>query len=178
VIFSAASLTLSTQTSESVPGAIATGSQLNPESRWAEPIYQVATALCTDLITHRPFDMRFGKLLRFSILALVVVLLWAGQPTALVQAQSDDDVIRVNTDLVVIDAQVLQKKTGRIINSLTREDFQIYEDGVKQEISFFSQDKLPLSVILLFDLTETVRPVLKPLARGALQALQHLKPAG
>jgi len=119
--------------------------------------------------------MRFEKLLRFSLLTLLVVLPWASQ-SALIQAQSDDEVIRVNTDLVVIDAQVLQKKTGRIVNSLTREDFQIYEDGVKQEITFFSQDKLPLSVVLLFDLTETVRPVLKPLAKGALQALQHLKP--
>jgi VWFA-related protein len=120
--------------------------------------------------------MRFNKLLRFSLLAFLVVLLWTGYQRALAQAQPDDDVIRVNTDLVVIDAQVLQKKTGRIVSSLRREDFQIYEDGVKQEITFFSQDKLPLSVILLFDLTETVRPVLKPLASGALQALQHLKP--
>jgi VWFA-related protein len=39
-----------------------------------------------------------------------------------------------------------------------------------------SQNQLPLSVVLMFDLTFTVRPVLKPLAAGALQALQHLKP--
>lgn len=91
-------------------------------------------------------------------------------------AQSPDDVIRVNTELVLVDAQVLNKKTGRIIGSLGREDFQLYEDGVKQEITFFSQDKLPLSIVLLFDLTESVQPVLKSLGRGALQALEHLKP--
>jgi VWFA-related protein len=39
-----------------------------------------------------------------------------------------------------------------------------------------SQGQLPLSVVLLFDLTASVQPVLKPLAAGALEALQHLKP--
>ena len=107
------------------------------------------------------------------VLCLFAVAAIAPQP---VSAQTPDDVVRVNTELVVVDAQVLQKKTGRIIGSLGREDFELYEDGVKQEITFFSQDKLPLSIVLLFDLTDTVRPVLKPLARGALQALQHLKP--
>jgi VWFA-related protein len=59
---------------------------------------------------------------------------------------------------------------------LTRDDLEVYEDGVQQQISFFSQDELPLSVVLLFDLTDSVRPVLKPLAEGAQRALEHLKP--
>jgi VWFA-related protein len=62
------------------------------------------------------------------------------------------------------------------VGTLSREDFELYEDGVKQDITYFSQDKLPLSIVMLFDLTDTVRPVLKPLARGALEALNHLKP--
>lgn len=107
------------------------------------------------------------------VLCLFAVAAITAQP---VSAQTPDDVIRVNTELVVVDAQVLNKKTGRIIGSLGREDFELYEDGAKQEITFFSQDKLPLSIVLLFDLTDTVRPVLKPLARGALKALEHLKP--
>jgi len=46
-------------------------------------------------------------------------------------------------------------------------DFRLYENGVLQRISYFSQDELPLSVVFLFDLTDSVRPVLKPLAEGA-----------
>jgi VWFA-related protein len=71
---------------------------------------------------------------------------------------------------------VLSKKTRHVAPVLKQEDFQIYEDNVRQEISSFSQDKLPLSVVLLFDLTDSVRPVLKSLGEGALEALQHLKP--
>ncbi len=87
-----------------------------------------------------------------------------------------DEVIRVNVELVQVDVQVLQKKTGRPVGSLNKDDFQLYEDGVQQPIAELSQGQLPLSVVLLFDLTASVQPVLKPLAAGALEALQHLKP--
>ena len=88
---------------------------------------------------------------------------------------AQDAVFRVTADLVVVDAQVVSKKTGRTIGALDRRDFEIYEDGVKQETTFFSQNELPLSIVFLFDLTESVQPVLKPLAAGALEALGHLK---
>ena len=75
-----------------------------------------------------------------------------------------------------VDAQVLSKKTRHAARELKQDDFEIYEDNVRQQVSSFSQDTLPLSVVLLFDLTDSVRPVLKSLAEGALVALQHLKP--
>src|SRR5712671_2010883 len=103
-------------------------------------------------------------------LLLILSLGWAQTPA------EPGHVIRVTVDLVVVDAQVVQKKTGRPIGVLKREDFELLEEGVKQEIVSFSQDQLPLSIVFLFDLTESVRPVLKPLATGALAALQHLKP--
>lgn len=83
---------------------------------------------------------------------------------------------RVNVEVVTFDAAVLDRKTGRAIAPLTPQDFVVYEDRVPQRISYFSQDALPLSVVLLFDLTDSVRPVLKSLANGALAALNHLKP--
>jgi VWFA-related protein len=112
--------------------------------------------------------MTFHKLL--FVLPAIESFGWAQAPV------ESNHVIRVTVDLVVVDAQVVQKKTGRPIGALKRGDFELLEDGVKQEIVSFSQDQLPLSIVFLFDLTESVRPVLKPLASGALAALQHLKP--
>lgn len=103
-------------------------------------------------------------------------LLAASLGIASIALGQSDPVFRVNTDLVLVDAQVVSKKTGRTIGALKRENFILTEDGVKQEIAFFSQNELPLSIVFLFDLTDSVRPVLKPLAAGALEALQHLKP--
>ena len=90
--------------------------------------------------------------------------------------QSQPSVYRVDVRVVQVDAQVLSKKTRHAARELKRDDFEIYEDNVRQQVSSFSQDTLPLSVVLLFDLTDSVRPVLKSLADGALVALQHLKP--
>lgn len=99
--------------------------------------------------------------------------------SAALHAQSTptpEPVFRLDVHVVQVDAQVLNKKTRHVTPSLKQEDFWVLEDDVPQKISSFSQDKLPLSVVLLFDLTDSVRPVLKSLADGALQALQHLKP--
>ena len=85
-------------------------------------------------------------------------------------------VLTFTTDLVVVDAQVLNKKTGRIVGGLKREDFLLYEDGIRQEIAHFSQDKLPLSIVLLLDLSRSVQPTIKQIREGALRALEHLKP--
>lgn len=91
-------------------------------------------------------------------------------------APSENGAYRMNVRLVMVDAQVVDKKTHQIVSSLKPDDLEIYEDGVRQKVSTFSQDELPLSVVLLFDLTDSVRPVLKPLAEGARKALEHLKP--
>jgi len=91
-------------------------------------------------------------------------------------SQSAEPVFRVNVRLVQVDTQVLNKKTRHATRELKKEDFELYEDNVRQQVSSFSQDTLPLSVVLLFDLTDSVRPVLKSLAEGALEALHHLKP--
>jgi VWFA-related protein len=93
----------------------------------------------------------------------------------LATAQETDDVIKVNTDLVVLDAQVLDKKK-RIVGDLTREDFELTDRGVSREITYFSRDELPLSIILLLDVSRSVRPILHDIRDGALHALRRLKP--
>ncbi len=75
-----------------------------------------------------------------------------------------------------MDVQVVHKKMRTSAPLLEQRHFQVYEDGQSQEIKSFSRDQLPLSVVLLFDLTDSVRPVLHRLALGAKSALTHFKP--
>ena len=110
-----------------------------------------------------------------SMLVAAIVFLASGFALFAQQPTSDAGVFRVKSQLVMVDAQVVNKKTGRAVQDLTQDDFELLEDGVSQPITAFSQDEEPLSVVLLFDLTDSVRPVLKSLAAGALDALQHLK---
>src|SRR5437773_10494630 len=73
------------------------------------------------------------------------------QPTLSDSPRGDNENIRLAVDLVVLDALVIQQKTGRVAGNLNKEDFLVAEDGVRQQITHFSQDTLPLSVILLID---------------------------
>lgn len=110
--------------------------------------------------------------------SLSVAMLLAVLPANILAQQQDPlDVVKVNTDLVVFDAQVIDKKSKRTIGDLTKDDFAITENGVKQEVSYFSRDELPLSIILLLDVSRSVRPIIHEIRDGALNALQRLKPA-
>jgi VWFA-related protein len=104
------------------------------------------------------------------------LLAWQGLAGIQDSTLNQESAYRVDVRLVQVDAQVINKKTHQVAGSLRQDDLQVYEDGVQQQISTFSQDELPLSVVVLVDLTDTVRPVLQALSQGARQALEHLKP--
>jgi len=107
--------------------------------------------------------------------ALLATLFFLIAPLS-AQQREPDEVIKVNTDLVVFDAQVIDKKSKRIVGDLTRDDFAVTDNGVKQQISYFGRDELPLSIILLLDVSRSVRPIIHDIRDGALNALQRLKP--
>ncbi len=110
------------------------------------------------------------------MLCIAVFSLFAIQVFAQTDSQDPQETIRIKTDLVVLDAQVTDKRSRETIRGLKPSDFELLEDGVKQQIEYFSQDKLPLSVVLLVDISPSVRPVIEKIREGALAALQKLKP--
>jgi Ca-activated chloride channel family protein len=90
--------------------------------------------------------------------------------------ETQTEVVKVDVDLVVLDALVLQKKTGRIAGGMKQDDFLLSEDGVKQQITHFSQDSLPLSVLLLVDRGGCLDPFGSAVHHATLEALKRLKP--
>ena len=58
--------------------------------------------------------------------------------------------LQVDVSMVLVEATVRDDK-GRIANDLKREDFHVLEDGVEQQIMYFSRDELPLAVALVVD---------------------------
>jgi len=93
------------------------------------------------------------------------------------QPASPAEVVKVDVDLVTIDALVLQKKTARAVGDLQATDFVILEDGTKQQITQFSQDTLPLSVLLLIDRGGCIDPFGVAVRKAATEALSRLKPS-
>lgn len=63
----------------------------------------------------------------------------------------DDEVLAIKTNLVNVDAVVYHKKTGQIIPNLKRENFAVFENGVKQEITNFALPEAPITVSLVVE---------------------------
>ncbi len=63
----------------------------------------------------------------------------------------DTTVEKISTNIVNVDAVVINKKTGQIITGLKKENFAIFEDGVKQNMSGFATPEAPITVTLVVE---------------------------
>jgi len=76
--------------------------------------------------------------------------------------------LNINVELVNVTATVLDEQ-GKYMDGLKLEDFQVFEDGEEQKISFFSHDlRVPISVGVLIDSSGSMRHKLQ-------QALQTVR---
>src|SRR4029077_2436304 len=66
--------------------------------------------------------------------------------------QKKDDAFKFKSgvELINVTATVIDK-TGRFVPGLRQEDFTIYEDNVRQEISHFSNERVPVSLGIVLD---------------------------
>lgn len=65
----------------------------------------------------------------------------------------DDEIIRVNTELVTLTATVTDKN-GRYRADLKKEDFTVYENGTEQKLEYFNTgDRVPMSLGIVFDVS-------------------------
>ncbi|HYO98658.1 MAG TPA: VWA domain-containing protein [Pyrinomonadaceae bacterium] len=71
----------------------------------------------------------------------------------------EDDVIKVETDLVTLNASVVERSTGRVITGLRQEDFKLEEDGAEQKIEHFETTNAPFDLLLLIDLSGSTAKV-------------------
>ena len=63
----------------------------------------------------------------------------------------DDEVLKIKTNIVNVDAVVYSKKGGQIITGLKKGNFVVYENGVKQEVSNFATPESPITVTMVVE---------------------------
>ena len=67
------------------------------------------------------------------------------------KAVEEPGLAKVETNTVNVDAVVFNKKTGQIITGLKKENFAIFENGVKQDIASFATPEAPITVSLVLE---------------------------
>jgi Ca-activated chloride channel homolog len=68
---------------------------------------------------------------------------------------AEDKPIAVKTDLVSLRVSVTDKE-GHFVSGLGRGDFAVYEDGVRQEVSFFSDQDAPAAIGVVLDVSASM----------------------
>jgi Ca-activated chloride channel family protein len=90
------------------------------------------------------------------------------------QPQKSDDTIRINSDLVTVIATIAKKSLKDSIE-LQREDFEILEDGVRQEIANFAREAdQPLKLVMLFDSSLSVMQKINFQRRSAAKFFERV----
>lgn len=95
-------------------------------------------------------------------------------PTA--TPEGDDEVIRVETNLVTMPVSVLDRD-GRFISGLQQRDFKIFEDGVEQKLDYFQSVEQPFTVILLIDVSPSTQFRIDEIHNAAITFVNQLRPS-
>ena len=90
-------------------------------------------------------------------------------------AAQDDEVIKVDSSIVRLNVGVADNR-GRPITNLTKEDFTLYEDGVKQNISRFEPTVAPFSVVMILDMSGSTLGFRETIRQSAFRFIDALAP--
>jgi len=82
---------------------------------------------------------------------------------------------RAAVDIVSLNVTVMDG-TNRYVTDLNREDFQVFEDGVRQEVTFFNKRQLPIALSLLMDSSASMEDKIATAQAAAVNFVRRLKP--
>ena len=83
---------------------------------------------------------------------------------------------RVGVDIVSLNVTVVDGQS-RYITDLDQGDFAVFEDGVKQDVSFFNRRQQPIALSLLLDSSASMEDKLETLQTAAVNFVRKLKPS-
>jgi len=104
-------------------------------------------------------------------LALVAASLVAS--LAVLSAQQPPS-FRAGVDLVSLNVTVMEAQ--KYVTDLNQDDFSVYEDGVKQEVTFFNKSNLPIALALLLDTSASMESKLQTAQEAAIGFARKLRP--
>lgn len=90
-------------------------------------------------------------------------------------AAQDDDVINVESSLVILNATVTDAN-GKPTNGLKETQFKVFEDGEEQKLDFFEAEKTPFAAVILIDTSGSMEQRVSMARAAAISFLDGLRP--
>ena len=122
----------------------------------------------------RPSPPRTRPTTRTLLVILSLLALAAPAGHALRAQQDDDEVVRVNAELVVLNVTVTDAG-GQYVHKLSHRDFKVFEDGVEQRVTLFSFEETPFAAAILLDTSGSMEGRITLARAAALRFLDGLR---
>jgi VWFA-related protein len=108
---------------------------------------------------------------------LLALATFAWHPGMDAQSQSEDrqgTPFRAGVDVVSINVTVTDN-AGKYLTDLRKEDFSVFEDGVKQDVTFFNRTNLPIALAILLDTSASMDSKLTKAQDAAIGFVRRLR---
>lgn len=92
------------------------------------------------------------------------------------QEVGENEVVRVDTNLVTLNFGVVDRASNRAVSGLARGDFKLYEDGVEQEVVNFESAAAPFDLVLLLDVSGSTTKVFELVRTAARRFVDVSRP--
>lgn len=79
--------------------------------------------------------------------------------------------LKINIDLVTVSVSVTDSE-NRFVSDLKAEDFELFEDRIQQKVRYFSTEAAPISLGIVFDISESMKKKLDFAKEAALKFLE------
>jgi Ca-activated chloride channel homolog len=109
-------------------------------------------------------------------LAVLVVALVSAPVAAVDDTPRSPSTFRSGVDVVALNVTVTDQQ-ARLLGGLPRDSFQVFEDGVRQDIAYFETSEVPLDLAVLIDTSISMQPRLPFVQRAASGLTETLRPA-
>lgn len=90
-------------------------------------------------------------------------------------ATPEESMLKLDTSLVIVPVSAIDKN-GKFVPGLVSNDFQLFENGIKQEITEFGSSEAPFHVALLIDTSPSTRFKIEDMQDAAIAFLDQLRP--
>lgn len=138
------------------------------------PQAQATELLGTGVRNREEFTSALQRLIALLVLIALPSFVRA-QASSLPQSHPDEYTINVDVNMVVLHATAQERK-GVLVSGLNKDDFQVYEDGVLQQIKYFGHEDIPVTVGLVVDNSGSMMPKRADVLAAALAFARSSNP--
>ena len=91
------------------------------------------------------------------------------------QAPDKSQVFRAGVEVVSLNVTVTDAQ-GRYVTDLNQEEFSVFEDGAKQELTYFNRTNLPIALSLLIDSSASMEQRMENAQEAAIGFAKRIRP--